>query len=120
MYFVSQHDSSLNYSSECLGELLDQIPSVLTDLDPVYIDNLVYLRLDATHVSINETRRITNGVFVPLLNELLASCVDDYSIYVLNQSTICECKPNTTEAVRERVNVVNLCDELACTCTSGL
>ena len=80
----------------------------------------MYFRLDATNVSINDTQRITNDIFVPLLNDKLESCVDDYSIYVFNQSTICECKPNTTEAVRERVNVVNLCDELACTCTSGL
>lgn len=120
MYFVSQDNSSVNYSKECLGELVRQIPSELTDLDPVYIDNLVYFRLDATNVSINDTQRITNDIFVPLLNDKLESCVDDYSIYVFNQSTICECKPNTTKAVRERVNVVNLCDELACTCTSGL
>ena len=118
MYFVSQQDSSVNYSSECLGELLDKIPSVLTDLDAVYIDNLVYFRLDATHIAINEIQMISNGTFVPLLNKL-ESCVDDYSIYVLNQSTMCECKPNTTDAVRERVNEVNFCDEFACTCTTG-
>ena len=122
-FFLSQYYPEFVYSNECLGELLRKIHSdnnSLTDFDPFYINNIVYFRLNATSASVNKTEKLANDEYVPILNNLLESCIDDYSIYILNQSTICECKPNTSEAIRERVNVVNLCDELACSCDGKL
>ena len=121
-FFLSQsYPPEFVYSNECLEELFREIHSdnSLTDFDPLYINNIVYFRLNATSASVNKTKRLANDEFVPILNNLLESCIDDYSIYILNQSTICECKPNTSEAIRERVNFVNLCDELACSCDDG-
>ena len=121
-FFLSRYLPSVSYSNECLGGLFYRLSleGNLTNLDVIYIDNIVYVRLDATLASANVIKRISNKELVPILNKQLESCIDDYSIYILNQSTICECNPNTTEAVRERVSFVNLCNELACSCGGKL
>ena len=121
-FFLSRYLPSVSYSDECLGELFYRLSleGNLTNLDVIYNDNIAYFLLNATLASANVIKGISNNVLVPILNKQLESCIDDYSIYIFIQFPICECNPNTTEAVRERVSFVNLCDELACSCGGKL
>ena len=117
-FFVSQYLPDFQYNDTCLSGLQDTLysESGVIHFEVINIDNIAYLRLDATLLSTAYIENISNGDIFPFLNKRLESCIDDYSIYVLSQSTICECNPDTTLDIRDQVNIIDLCDEFACDC----